>query len=371
MPRRPPLTSRLRSAVDAARGFFSGDLRSQLAKASALLTHRAEHAQLNAGLLHFRFTLALLFCQRLGLLERLREGALSPAEAAAACGIHQRAATLLLRVLESQGLAAREGERFGLTSFARTFVTSNGPLSYAPMLELLATYAASFDEVLEGMRSGKVARSMDVYQPDADVDAFLEAVNRYLDNAGRELLAKARLPKVKSFIVGSMGVSFSALVLAKHPGARVTYGCLPHLVERIPRLRTHYGVDPSRVDGMHGHGGEPAADRWGSEDFDLVFLTKKMVLAPDERVGEKFAAKALQVLRPGGATVLWEAIHEDDGPTPMARALESLLDLGVCPTGCVWTRNGIEGLLRGLGYASVETVPCLGGETSFVVARKA
>ena len=184
-------------------------------------------------------------------------------------------------------------------------------------------------------------------------------------------LSKIEVPPVRDFICGSMGVSFSALVLHQFPGARVTYGCLDHLVERIPRLRQQFAIDPARVDGMHAHGGEPSDDRWGSEAFDLVFLTKKMILEPENRLGEKFAAKSYEVLNPGGVAIFWEAVHHDDEPTPMKLAMESVLDIGVSPTGCVLTRDGMTRTLLDIGFETVEFVPCLGGETNFVVARKA
>jgi len=162
----------------------------------------------------------------------------------------------------------------------------------------------------------------------------------------------------------------SALLLERFPEAKVTYGCLAHLVREIPRLREDYAVPANRVTGMHAHGGDPSADRWGGESYDLVFLTKKMILEPEQRMGEKFAAKAFEVLRPGGAVVLWETIHTDFRPTPLPRAMEAVMDLIASPTGLVNTENGVRSTLETIGYKKVEIVPCLGGQTTFVIARK-
>ena len=125
-----------------------------------------------------------------------------------------------------------------------------------------------------------------------------------------------------------------------------------------------------RVAGCHSHSGDPTADRWGDEAFDLVFLTKKMILEPETRMGERFATKAFQVLRPGGVSIFWETLHTDDRPTPLGRAMEAVLDLGASPVGLVNTEAGITAMLSGIGYRDIEVVPCVGGTTTFVVGRK-
>jgi hypothetical protein len=134
--------------------------------------------------------------------------------------------------------------------------------------------------------------------------------------------------------------------------------------------RTWWKVPPGRVEGMHAHGGDPGADRWGGEAYDLVFLTKKMMLQPEQRIGYKFAEKAFAVLRDGGTAIFWETVQPAVGPTPLVRAMEAVLDLVASPTGGVQTDDGLTAMLRGIGFNSVRVVECLGGQTTFVVAKK-
>jgi hypothetical protein len=101
-----------------------------------------------------------------------------------------------------------------------------------------------------------------------------------------------------------------------------------------------------------------------------VFLTKKMILQPEQRIGEKFARKAFDVLRPGGAAIFWETVHTDGMPTPLQRAMEAVLDLGASPGGLCNTESGLRTLLSEIGFRQIEIVPCLSGQTTFVVARK-
>jgi acetylserotonin N-methyltransferase len=332
--------------------------------------HRNAFQRVQRALFWQRWASALLLGHELKLYDVLAERPRTVDEAAAACGVHPRGADALLRVLESQGLLARAGERYAPTGFARLFLTRGGRHSIASLLDLVAAQAAAFAELPACLASGRVPSTLDIFSEASRYRAFLAGVNEYLSFAGRDLLRQIDLGEVRSLIVGSMGVSFSAAVLERFPDARVTYGCLAHLVREIPSLREKYRVPPERVDGTHAHGGDPGADRWGSESYDLVFLTKKMILVPEQRIGEKFAQKAFQVLRPGGTAIFWETVHTDGAPTPLLRAMEAVLDLGTSPTGLVSTESGLRALLSDIGYRRVEIVPCLGGQTTFVVARR-
>jgi hypothetical protein len=364
------LPRRLRRPVETLTTLWSTGAFARPLELVSQWRHRDAFRRVQRALFYQRWANALLLAHQVRLFDALTAER-TVDEVARACALQPRAVEALLRVVESQGLVARGRERWRLTPFGRHFLTRDGRHSIANLLELMAAHAAAFAELPSSMASGRVPAALDIFSEASRYPAFLDGVNEYLALAGRDLLSRLALPDVRSFIVGSMGVSFSALLLERFPTARVTYGCLPHLVREIPRLRARYQVPAARVDGMHEHGGDPTLDRWGDERFDLVLLTKKMILAPDERLGEKFARKAFDVLRPGGVALLWETVHPDEGPTPLLRAMEAVLDLGAGPTALVNTEGGLRRMLGDIGFSAVELVPCLNGQTTFVVARKA
>ncbi len=333
--------------------------------------HRQQLRRLSRVFFDFRYGMALLMSHEVGLLSACAQRQLTPEELASAVGIHPRAAEALLLILESADLVERRDDRFGLTEFSAKYLVPGSADSIAPMLGLLAGNAGAFSDAVTGLRTGATPRALDIFTPDGRYRDFIDAVNGYLLPATRDFVERVALPDVRDFIVGSMGVSFSSVILERFPSSRVTYGCLEHLVREIPRLRDLYAVPEHRVIGTHVHGGDPSADRWGEEAFDLVFLTKKMILAPEESVGEKFAKKALDVLRPGGVAIFWECVHPDHRPTPMGRAMEAALDLAASPHGPVFTEQRIAQLLTRIGFARVEVVPLLMGELTFVVAWRA
>ena len=358
-----------RSRLGMVRGTFVQMPFEQIRRLLLLARHFDSYREIDRAIFYHRYAATLFVAHRLGLFEELVDKARTVEELATVCDVEPAAVHNLLDILEAQQLVEYDGRRWRLVEFSREFFRRDSPVSLSPLFDIGASYAEAFPDLVDGARSGRTAPVLDVFDDDGRIDELLDGVNSYLSQAGRELVARVDWPEIRHLIAGSMGVSFSSLILSEFPQARVTYGCLPHLVERIPRLRTEYGVDGSRVVETHPHGGEPHQDQWGREAFDLVFLTKKMILDPDNDLGDKFAHKALEVLEPGGVAVFWETMREDDGSTPVERAMEGFLDFGVSPTGPLLTRSGFRRRLEKIGYSDVEVVPCLEGATTFVVAR--
>ncbi len=354
------------------------DLRSYVASAGSLgagrigtyVRYLRRYLDLQRALIDYRYVTALLLAARLELFAHLGERPITGECLAEATGTDPSALETLLNVLEAKDVVERRPDGWVLSPFAAAFLTDDAPATEAPFLRLLGDYAESFPDIERALRTGEAPAQFDIRRDGPSADRFLDAVNSYMDRAGLELVHRAEMPQVDHLIVGSMGVSFSAHILRHFDGARVTYGCLEHLTERIPRLRNEYGVDPTRVVDTHAHSGEPADDRWGREAFDLVFLTKKMILDPADGVGEKFARKAHRVLEPGGTAIFWEAFHHPDGETPEGLALESLFDLGVTPDAGPLYRPAFRDRLERIGFDDVEFVDCLGGATSFALAHR-
>lgn len=361
--------SRLSEVAATARGIFVKEPVRQIGRILAILRHFEQFRRLDRALFDHRYASTVLIAWELGIFDELLEGPTDVRGLADGCDIEIEAAANILAILESQQLVMSRGDSFEASPFVETFFDEASDVSLAPMLDLGVSYAGSFSEMVDGARTGRTPPMLDVYDDQGRVDAIVDGVNAYLDQAGRQLVASVDWPEIRHFIVGSMGVSFSSLILEAFEDAQVTYGCLPHLAERIPRLRREFGVPEHRVVETHGHGGQPFDDQWGREAFDLVFLTKKMILDPDNDLGDRFARKAFEVLEPGGVAVFWETIHDDADALPLDRAINAFLDFGVNPTGPVLTRSRFGQRLREIGYRDIEVVPCMQGETTFVVAR--
>lgn len=327
--------------------------------------------ELSRSFFRYRYVVALLWAHELKLFDTLSSSPRSLQELASLLNILPRPLEQLLFILESQGWITRRGDTYSLTPEGRFFFNGESPQSVRGFMELFASHHASFREILRGMSQGTIPPRMNIFSSRASVDGYLHAVNTYLHWVAPELLSAIELPPIRRFIAGSMGVSFSAHLLRRDSRARVTYGCLPHLVKRIPELVKRFDVPEERIDGMHPHSGDPEEDRWGErERYDLVFLTKKLILKPEQRIGEKFVAKASQVLEPGGVLILWETVHPGDQPTPLSRAMEAVLDLGASPDGLVLTEARVRDLLKRHRFRKISFHPAGDMGSTFVVAYR-
>lgn len=364
------LPERLQRPAKAVQGMINGNTIEQVRQYLTHFRYRKEYSELEDALNKFRYFYGIMIARDLGVFRALDERPMTNDALAERCEFHPRAADSILRILETEGLVIREEEIYKLSDFGSEFLAPGGLVSVDPFLDFVSAFLGSYEDIVEGMKTGEVPPKLDVFSDKADYEAYLEAVNYYLNVACRDLMTRVDLPDIKKFIVGSMGVSFSGIILDEYPAARVTYGCLDHLVDHIPSLRMEYGIDSNKVVDTHRHGGEPQEDEWGEESFDLVFLTKKMLLEPDEKMGEKFARKAYEVLNKNGVALFWETIHPDDEPTPYSRAVNQVMDLAASPTGFALTKGEFRSTLENIGFDEVEYVHCLGGETSFALARK-
>ena len=332
--------------------------------------HR-EFAAVDKALFFHRYATILFLAQRHGLFDALSTETQAVASLAERIKLDVEPVETMLRILESQGWVDRSLRGVKLTAFGELFLNDETAYSGRPMLELMGEFANAYPQVEDALRTGVTPAALDVQNTNGSYRLFLSAVNNYLYWAGHELLQKATLPNIRSCIVGSMGVSFSAQLLRLFPAAKVTYGCLEHLVAEIPQLCQHYEVPPARITSTHTHGGDPQADEWGDESFDLVFLTRKMIVEPESEFGLRFARKAFDVLNPGGAVILWETVHPNRGKTPLPCAMEAVFDLTASPKAPSRTKKCFERLLSDVGFSNIEVVSCLGGQTSFVVGTKA
>ena len=358
------------SWIERARSFVATGALSRPRELLRRARFHREFAAVDKAFFYHRYATALFLAQRSGLFDVLTDQEQPVPVLAEQLGYEVCTVDTLLRILESQQWVERTASGARLTPFAELFLHDETMYSGRPMLELMGVFANAFPEVEHGLKSATTPAALDVQNVDGSYRLFLSAVNNYLYWAGHELLQRATLPDVRSFIVGSMGVSFSARLLQHFPASKVTYGCLEHLVTEIPGLRQQYGVAHERVVGSHAHGGDPQEDQWGEETFDLVFLTRKMILEPEHELGVRFARKAFDVLNPGGVAIFWEVVHPTAGIAPLSVAMEAVFDLAASPSAPSRTKRCFEHLLLDIGFSKVDLVPCLAGQTSFVVATK-
>lgn len=338
-----------------------------------LLLNLKEFKRLGRWVADFHSLVALVTAHRMGLFDILQEEKrVTREKLTKKLKVREKSLEVLLHALDALSLVRFQKDTVTFTNFGKSFLGTNAPYSLSPFLEFLSLQLYAMSRLDETIKTGKPAKEADIFKPSPYSRAYLLALNRFLYYPAKMLFQKLGARKINDAIMGSMGVSFGAALLEANPRARITFGCLGHLVKQIPDLMKMYGVAQKSVISMSSHSGIPEDDTWGKEAFDMVFLTKKFLLHPDDGVGESFARKGYQVLNPGGKLVVWETFYPDNRKPNMETALFGLQDLIASQGGALYTRSTMRKFLKETGFRKVEFMPfpLVFGDVEFCIAEK-
>ncbi|MGK7929478.1 MAG: hypothetical protein AB4290_30275 [Spirulina sp.] len=274
-------------------------------KIAALFKHRKKLAEVEKAFFYNRYCNALFLAHKLGLFSILCEGACSLKDLSHKMGISEESVKTLSAISIAQGFLEERDGIYRLSDFGELFFKEKNIFSSHYLLDLMTEQALGLSSTLNAIYDRDIPAHMDIHDSQGSYRAFLSAVNNYLLWCGRELLQKVNLGNINSIIVGSVGVSFSSLLLKKYPQMKVTYACLEHLLAEIPHYCQLYGVSKENIAAVHSHIGDSTQDDWGNDRYDLVLATRKMLVDPQQRMGEKFAEKSFQALNPRGKVIFW------------------------------------------------------------------
>jgi hypothetical protein len=339
----------------------------------AVLLHYPLFKELFHWVRGFQSLSAVLVAEELHLWDQVRDlKGVSPQDLSQKLGITPSAGEVLIRLLSSlRFLEMREGKVYP-TPFSLLFLGRSAPFSLSPFLEFLSVEMVALSRLKESLLRKEPLEIANIFHPSPYMYGYLFAVNRFLYEPSFLLLKTIGTEGIRSAIMGSMGVSFASALSEMNREVRITFGCLDHLVKEIPNLLKIYPVPEHRIEEICSHEGDPGTDHWGKGEFDLVLLTKKFVLKPEEKLGERFAERAFRVLRPGGRVVIWETIYPEDGKVPKWVALNGFQDLIPSYGGAFYTQKKMEEILRKIGFLKVDfyTFSTSFGPAQFVVGTR-
>ena len=115
----------------------------------------------------------------LGVFDALRDQETADAAAvAAAIGAEARATGLLLDALAVMGLLDKDGPRYRLNDLSTTYLLSASPRDFGGMIRFDALLWDAWGKLEEAVRTGRPARSPDMYQnEETETGIFIEAMD--------------------------------------------------------------------------------------------------------------------------------------------------------------------------------------------------
>lgn len=304
---------------------------------------------------------------RLDLFSAVGDGATAD-QVATARELDPRATELLLNAMAGLGLLAKAADTFTLPAGVRRHLLPDSPAYLGEMIAFEADGWDLWGRLDEAVRTGRPARTPDMYQNNpAQTRRFIlamESLVRARGDAGW-LAENLDFSDVRRLLdVGSGPATYPIDICRAHPQVGATVFDLPGTLQVTREVLRREGM-ADRVALVPGdYNADPLPD-----GFDMVFLSN-VIHGEDEGRNRALMAKCLGALRPGGRIVIKDHILEEDRTRPVGGAVFSLLML-LSTRGRDYAFSEVAGWLTEAGFdRPTETVLPPPFTSSLVIARR-
>ncbi|TQN28385.1 ubiquinone/menaquinone biosynthesis C-methylase UbiE [Haloactinospora alba] len=300
-----------------------------------------------------------------------REGE-TPDGVAAALGIPERPAEMLLTACAALGLLEREGERFVPAPVAEHYLVRGRPYYIGDYIRMLRDYAyPGWMGITEAVRSDRPSRR--IPEPDRGIfdtsnrpELFWEGMDQMSALTGNVFATEVGIGSSERLLdVGGGAAGFTIELCRRFPELRATVYDLPHVCQLATTRIRDAGMD----DRITPCPGDFFADGELPGGHDLALLS--MVLHDwAEEDGRAILAKCFRALPSGGRVAISELLVEDTKDGPLDAALMSM-NMLVGTRGRNYTAAEYASWLRDAGFVSVRVVRFrAAGANGALLARK-
>ena len=307
----------------------------------------------------------------LGVFDAVGEGdAMDAATVAARIGSEARATGLLLDALAVMELLDKDASRYRLNDLSAAYLTSGSPRDFSGMIRFDALSWDTWGGLEDAVRTGRPARTPDMYQTDeAETGIFINAMDSLVRARGdAEVVAGVLdLGGARRLLdVGPGPATYPIALCRRNPALRATLYDLPgtlRITERYVRASDVAG----RIECVAGDYRTDAVPG----GYDAVFLSN-IIHGENEAANEALMAKLSKSLVSGGRLIIKDHILGGGGAENDAGAVFSPLMLLTTAGGRCYTLDEVRGWLGRGGLTDVERVelpPPL--TSSLVIGRKA
>jgi hypothetical protein len=325
-----------------------------------------ELARVNGGYAEARILHAAV---SLGVFDALDAGGRSAAEIARRLATDARATELLLNALVAMRLVHKDGAAFKETEVSRTFLANTSPSSYAGMIRFDASLWALWERLEESVRSGRPARTPDMFQGSPEETArFIDGMASLVRARGdaRILGETLDLGRARRLLdVGSGPGTYPLEFCRRHPELQVTIFDLPATLDVTRRHLAGSGLEDRirLVPGDYRRDALPGG-------HDTAFLSN-IIHGEDEATNRRLMERLYTALSADGRVFIKDHITDESGTSPAPAAIFSITML-LLTHGRDYAYGEVRAWLLAAGFARVEIdVLPPGLISTLITARKA
>ena len=276
---------------------------------------------------------ALMAAAKLGLFAALANGAATPAEIAKLVTAPVDPVARMLAVLAALEYISRDGERFALNDFSRTFIRDGaGGMARLAWKEHL--FYSAWSRLADAVSSGSALFPSFTDRLAHDfpsVEKFLLALNDLAEMGASGAIGTGAFEGAATILdLGRGGGGYAAELARALPGAQVTLADLPEIILIAKGYLERKGLR-DRVELVAA---DFLIDGCGHRDrkFDCVFLSH-ILHDFDATTASAIVARAASFVRRGGKLVILDVLVPEGGQSNPLEALFDLMMLVEVPGG--------------------------------------
>jgi SAM-dependent methyltransferase len=314
---------------------------------------------------------ALQTAVKLGLFEALDRKSLDASALASTLGCDPRAIGMLACAMASMGLLEVASGRYSLTAAARRFLLQSSDEYLGGMILFDEAIFPLWTRLEDTIRSGKPARTPDMFQSDpADTARFIRAMDSLTRARGDARWVAEHLDLSRATTVADLGGgpgTYVAAMLRRNASLRGYIWDLPPtlvvarevLAEREAEVAAR--IELKSVDYLRDELPGPV---------DVIFVSN-IIHSEDEPTNAELMRKCGRAMARGGRIVIKDHVMNRDFTEPRAGAVFSLYLL-LTTRGRDYSLDEIAGWLGAAGFGDLrmQTLPSPPFTSSIVTARK-
>ncbi len=262
-----------------------------------------------------------------------------------------RAMELLLDALVSIGLLNKNDALYSLNDNASTFLVKDSPNYLGGMIAFDASLWDAWGRLAESIRTGRPARSPDMYQNDAqDTERFIAAMDSLVRARGDAeiVLKQLDLGRVKSMLdVGSGPATYPIEFCRRYSALKATIFDLPATL----KVTDKFVRDAGMRDRIQLVPGDYRTDNI-SGTYDLVFLSN-IIHGEGDEDNARLMAKLHGCIEAGGRIVIKDHILDDSRTRPASGAVFALLMLLTTERGKCYSYTDVKTWLGNAGFKNI------------------
>ena len=247
---------------------------------------------------------------------------ISAQEISSMINTNERATELLLNALTALNFLDKENNLFSLTDLSRNYLLSASETCYTGMIRFESAMWAAWGGLANSVRTGRPARTPDMYQADRDeTECFIIAMHHLVSARGDagHMANHLNMENVQSILdIGSGPGTYPIAIYRKYPYISVSIFDLPGTLEVTRKVLSKEGIGQQirLIPGDYNKDPLPGG-------FDIVFLSN-IIHGENEETNKALMKKIYHSLNPGGHIIIKDHIMDESLTKPACGAIFSI-----------------------------------------------